>query len=478
MTEWARAEKPPEEKTVIPWTANVTTYMHGIAATARPLSLALMGSTRDDTVMFGVKLGAVLQIPRTRKERDLAIGFVSASLSALEKAVADARATLLRIRRLLEEKIRPPTKELPTEKPRVPPTKMKAVKLREAAEFVLAEELVREPTGPVDEGRVARKRLQVLGKGTITSSWLAMERPWPESVVDAISMVLYVPRHQRTDFSRQYSVLRYLGQSFNFLPRRRSERWGGDDDVTREPSWRRTAVTRNLQPVPGSSVKEVRAEILLETNAVLPDLSLNTQEKTLDIRIPMAYVKEDVTGLSRWNNMVGYTVYIRLVVENPPRSGKKEVLHFFANLEIEHSSEQRKEDIVFSMSAAKGVAFGDGIEHPWRKGRERPRVPPRTRGPVKLFGSKKHPNRWVSASVDVTRLYLNSEKASVAYRKFQGDTLKARSRQIAFETGSVLTLGLANDEKMVYLIDRVGETFETQMASPVDFVTDRDMVPQ
>ncbi len=369
-----------------------------------------------------------------------------------------------------------PPPHFPPERPRVTPTGLEKVKRREAEEFALAKKLVRKPVGAADEGRVARDRLAALKNGTITSSWLAMERPWPESVSDAISMVMYVPRLEHATFAREYTVEQYLGQSFSFLPKRRSERWGGDDDLTRDLSWRRTAVTRNLDPTPGSSVDEVQAEILRAENAVLPKLSFNTQQKTIDIDIPMAYVKEDVTGLSKWNNMVGYVVYIRLVVAKPPGSNKKEVLHLFANLEIEHSSQQqRRKGITFSMSAAKGITFGDDIQHPWPKGRERAGIPPRTRGPVRLFGSKKHPNRWFSASVDVTRLYINNKKASAAYRTFQRDTLKAKFREVAFETAGVLTVGRANDEKTAYLINMVGGT---QMASPVDFVTDRDIASQ
>ena len=460
----------PENSSVFYKAANATNYMQGVSDATIPVVHTLLNIKDDDlgdTEMFGVDLSSVLNFPQTKEDQAISIGLIQTSLANLETAATTASNTIQEIKHILvlaEEE-----KKLPKEEEEEPPGASKISKRpkgplpKEKNEIVEKEKrkrLIWIPSGsPDDDGVLAEKRFDAIRAQEIDSSWSAMKRRFPDSVVDAVSMVLYLPKSTHDKSVLKYNVIKYLSKSGT--PSMSS--LNVPDTLPQTTNKKRAVVMRNLQSLASYTKEETLRSVLSERLSLLPILHVNMKSKTIDLEIPVAYVKSVVKGLSKWNNLFGYAAHFRIEVLRSRKGSTptKRIVHQFASLELEHSEAQRKTSVKYKFTFPN-MYIGDNIKL---------NIPTK---PVSLFGNNETSVEWTKVTADVTRVYINSKEYSALYRKFQQEGLKARAKQTTLVRVSQMTYGEASDEKLSQLLRAIFA--KGGGLSPVDFVTDYGIV--
>ncbi len=449
-----------EDTSVFYKAINTSTYMQGVSDATIPVVHTILninddlGDNDDDTKMFGVDLSSVLNFPQTKEDQAISIGLIQTSLANLETAATTASDTIQEIKRVLEE-----AKKLPLPTPEKEETPG-APKLLDLPGLRLVKKLDAEPDkekrarliqhhpGPAEEKRLATKRMKAIKFQVINSSWRAMRRKTPESVIDAISMVLYI---DKTTYSHSvaYNMKKYLARGFGSVWEKPPS---PEEDGPQETKPKRIFAVRNTDP----SHRDIMEEIATERLFVLPILRMNSSDKTIDLDIPVKYVSEIVGGLSKWDQLFGYSVHFQI---NITRGTIEKVTHVYVSLELDHSGEEERTESIHILLHGLGIQFGNETEIKWTQ----------KDAPKTLFGTMQRKIKWTSITADVTRVYINSQEVSKLYHTLQREGLHARDSQSIMERRIHLSFGEANDDKMHQLFQFIATP---KLKSPVDFVTD------
>ena len=411
---------------------------------------------KPEATYFGMShISTVLNVPETKEQKALALGALKDAMESIAESAAEsaeyAEMVYEIVQTMQEEKYKPgPAREKDSMKLSNIPAKPRGPLLQEESEVTkseIKEDLIWNSGSQTEDVLIAQRRLDALQSSVIDSSWKAMVRPFPESVVDAVSMILYTPQTSHPKSKPNYDVKTYLAKYI--IP-------FTVDFYESSQETKRTMALRNLQPSAIYTKDEIVKNVLNPRQSIIPILSVSTKQKTINLEIPIAYAQNSVKGLSAWSNLFGYAAHFRIKTKRGMKNAEKteRIVHQFASLELEHSEEERKKSVKY-VFVSDTVKLADGIQF-------------KKSASVRLFGSAKTDVDWLDVTVDVTRVYINSKAYSVLYRNFQQDALLARAKQTTLVRRNQMTFGEANDEKLGQLFNAIIKG----QPSPVDFVTD------
>ncbi len=426
---------------------------------------------KPETTYFGMSdIGNVMNLPNTEKEKVLAVEALKTSLKSIVDSVAESTKYTIEIHKLVkniqeeEERCKggpKKEKEKEEEEGEYPgaPRKLPIYKeplpeeTNKKIEDAKRKRLIWSPDGTrADDKLIAEKRKIAFMLPEIDSSWNAMSRRSPKSVVDAIAMILYLPRSAHKRSVHPYDPIKYLAKSGKVSKKDVIDPRGSTD-----LSEKRDVVLRKLLPTVYHPEKEILTNVMNSSFWVRPILHVDKTLKTIKLEIPTAYVNAAIEGLPEWSNLLGYAVHFRIETLRGMKDAEKhpEIVHQFGSLELEHSEKQREKSVHYlfafpRMDLSEEIGFKSKIS------------------PVSLLGSEKTDVVWTDVTADVTRVYINNEKYSKTYREFQQRVLKKIAEKTTLSRGNQMTFGEASDDKFYRLLHGIIHG----QPSPVDFVVD------
>lgn len=437
------------------------TYLKGTSASVVPVVRAYLS---PESLLHGARIAGALKLPKTQRERDLAIATLTEAMENVEASAEESSDLMRAITQAIEEA----KAEIPPIVPEERPGEPKVVRTPEEERIRKAlekrrKELIQSARSPSAERRVATLRQKALVEDRIiTSAWKLMRRPSPESISDAIFMVLHTSEYDYGQADVPYKANTYLGEEATLIA---SDDISEKEWIVEKPKPRRTFSVHNLTPTRDLRIEDIKQDIEDAVTLVAPTVTFNSRKpKSIDITIPLNYVQPTVAGLPVSNRLLGFSAYVRVTVAlGRKKDAATEQKHMFFASEAMHSETLPADSKLFISVTQNQIRLGTSkapMDWPGLK--------------ASLFGTGKRPRPWRAVSANVTRVYLSRADASETYVKFQEIDLKALHRASA-DREKVMTFGEAANLKAQLLLDMIrDETKEGEI--PIDYVTDHDIV--